>query len=233
MSLEVITTPFGQFQIDPRDIIGSTLKAGTLWDGPGFLEPIALEYGRLGEKGVTILDVGANLGSFSVWLAHHGAWRVLAIEPVPETMRQLKANLDLNKAVTSGRVIPIEVAAFDFPCQMRLRAPIDPGNPGSASLVVDGAGPIQGVPLDTYRYLCGGAVSLIKIDAQGCDGPAILGLMNILQKDRPVVVFEWEQHLAISHGPTMGNLLRHLEALRYDVHPWPTTEHNYIALPRP
>ncbi len=37
MTDEVVTTPFGKFLINPNDCVGTTLKAGTLWDGPGFL----------------------------------------------------------------------------------------------------------------------------------------------------------------------------------------------------
>src|SRR6267154_5997321 len=112
MPEDVVQTPFGKFLVTKGEIIGETTRAGTLWDGPGFLQVIAKEYGHLGEPGITILDVGANQGAFSIWLATQGAWRVLALEPQPEVMRRLKANLDLNRETTAGVVIPLEIAAY-------------------------------------------------------------------------------------------------------------------------
>lgn len=227
---EVISTPFGKFLIDPADIIGSTLKAGTLWDGPGFLQPIAVEFGRLGEVGTTILDVGANLGSFAVWLASRGAWRVIAVEPVPETLRYLKANLDLNQSVCGDHVIPLEIAAYDRPCQMKLAAPIDRGNLGGTALVKDPTGSIQATPLDMWQHVCGQKVSLIKIDAQGCDGRVLYGLEQLLQRDKPAIVFEWEADLAYVHGLSLEAVMRWLETRHYAVAPWPCYANNYLAV---
>lgn len=232
MPAEVVQTPFGKFLIDPEDLIGSTLKAGTLWDGPGFLQPIALQYGRLGEPGVTILDVGANQGAFSVWLASRGAWRVLAFEPVPETMLRLKANLDLNREVTADRVIPIEVAGYDRPIDLTLQRTYDRRNTGGMELrrlesneVADR--PIRGVPLDEYAWLAG-AVSLIKIDTQGCDGAVLHGLSEILNRDHPTVVFEWEDTDAV-HGYTLKATKDFLSQFGYWTHAWPSQPNNFLA----
>jgi FkbM family methyltransferase len=232
---DVVTTPFGKFLVDDRDIIESTTRAGTLWDGPGFLQPIAMEYGRLGEPGVTILDVGANVGTFSIWLASKGAWRVVAVEPVPSTMARLKANLDLNREMTASRVIPVQVAAYDKSCWMALAAPIDPGNVGGTALVpnpiaVDG---ILGERLDVVLAYLWSNVSLIKIDAQGCDGAAIVGLRDTIKKYHPAIVFEWEADLAAQHRYTLDDIIERLGLLQYEVHEWPTHPNNYLAVWRP
>lgn len=225
---EVVQTPFGAFLIAKGDLIGETLRAGTLWDGPGFLQVIAQEHGCLGDWGTTILDVGANIGSFSVWLAAHGAWRVVAVEPVPEVMRYLKANLDLNKATCADRVIPIEVAAYADTC--RLGYPTrDEGNLGGTALT-PGRGTVQAYPLDRFSWLCGRRVSLIKIDAQGCDGAAIVGLDQVIARDHPAIVFEWEADLAIPHGYTLMEVVRRLELEGYHVHEWPSQPNNYLAV---
>ncbi len=231
---EVVATPFGKFLIPKGDLIGETLRAGTLWDGPGFLEVIAKEHGRLGEVGTTILDVGANLGQFSVWLARQGAWRVIAVEPVPETMRYLKANLDLNKAPCSGAVIPLEVAAYNREARLLAPATLDHGNLGGTALVpVSGSSigwSLPAKPLDAYRYLYGQCVSLIKIDAQGCDGAAILGLAATITHDHPTIVYEWESYLVGEHGIGHDQLHRQLLLWGYAVHEWPTQPHNYLAV---
>lgn len=232
MAEEIVQTPFGSFQIDTADIIGSTTKAGTLWDGPGFLQPIAKEFGMLGTEGVTILDVGANIGTFSVWLAKHGAWRVIAVEPVPETMRYLKANLDLNKTFCADSVIPLEIAALNATVRMRAD-PIDPGNLGGTALSIDPTGPIQADRLDNWHHCFGNRVSLIKIDAQGCDGLAMLGLVDTIRCDAPAIVFEWEAGLAARHPPfDLPTILSWLDGIGYDVNPWPCYANNFLATAR-
>jgi len=233
MSLEVVQTPFGKFQIDPQDLIGMTLKAGTLWDGPGFLQPLAIEYGRLGERGTTILDVGANIGAFSVWLASQGAWRVIAVEALPQTMLQLKANLDLNKAVTAERVIPLETAAYDQLTRLRV-AQFDFHNLGGTAF-----GPLRdslsditvmASPLDEYSWAFGDRVSLIKIDVQGCDARAIFGLEQTIERHHPAIIFEWEADLAVAHGVELGQLTEWLTKRDYQVHPWPSQPNNFLAV---
>jgi FkbM family methyltransferase len=221
---EVVDTPFGKFLIHPRDGIGSTLKAGTCWDGPGFLQPIAVEHGRLGEWGTTILDVGANIGAWTVWLARMGAWRVVACEPVEQTRAYLRANLDLNKDVCATRVVVVETAAYDRCCQMSLVQPFDLANMGGSALRVDAAGPIAALPLDAYKPLFGQRVSLIKTDCQGCDFAALRGLAETIAAWHPVIVFEWEEPETLPDGGGW------LTQQGYQVLPWPSQPHNYLAI---
>lgn len=228
MSDEVVDTPFGKFLVDPLDCVGMTTKAGTLWDGAGFLQPIAHEYGELGTKGVTILDVGANIGTYSVWLARMGAWRVIAVEPVPETLLYLKANLDLNKATCADHVIPLELAAYDHTARMTMVS-WDRHNMGGTSLVPALGGPIQGDRLDNWAHCFGDRVSLIKVDAQGCDGRALVGLSATIQRDHPVIVFEWEAGLAVAHGLSLDDVTGWLALQEYVVHPWPCYANNFLA----
>jgi FkbM family methyltransferase len=236
---EVVQTPFGAFLVTRGEIIGETTRAGTLWDGPGFLQVIAKGYGELGTPGVTILDVGANQGAFSIWLARQGAWRVLALEPQPIVMQRLKANLDLNRDWTAPTVIPLELAAYDKPGGARQIGELDPGNwggtafsPLSTEYVLD-EGAIPALPLDHLQWLCGARVSLVKIDAQGADGRILLGMTQLLKRDRPVVVFEWEPALVDRHFLSWDAIWRFLIMdVGYSVHEWPSQPGNYLALPR-
>jgi FkbM family methyltransferase len=236
MSEEVVSTPFGKFLVNPNDCVGTTLKAGTLWDGPGFLQVIAREYGRFGERGTTILDLGANIGSFSIYCASQGAWRVLAVEPVPSTMQRLKANLDLNKGICAEVIIPLEVAAYDRETSLVIDA-YDPDNMGGTALtrlegrVIEPAHKVQATPIDQFQWLMGDAVSLVKIDCQGCDGAAIVGLGHTLRRYRPAVVFEWEAELAAHHGIGIEELIGLFGYMDYEVNPWPSQPNNFLAIP--
>lgn len=247
---EVVDTPFGKFMIHPQDLIGSTTKAGTLWDGAGFLIPLALEHGGFGANcscGVpacpaftpnTILDIGANIGTFSIWLARQGAWRVIAVEPVPDTLRILKANLDANREVCDARVIPIGVAAYDRQARLTYKHTdfTREGNIGGLALepvesncLYPEERYIPAAPLDSYQHCFGKRVSLIKCDAQGCDLRALRGLRETIARDAPFIIFEWEVDLAAVHGDTWADVLAYLDEIGYTVRAWPTHPGNFVA----
>lgn len=238
---DVVQTPFGAFLIPKGDLIGETLRAGTCWDGPGFLQVIAQEHGRLDQPAMqyTILDVGANLGAFTIWLASRGAWRVVAVEPVPETMRYLKASLDLNKASCADRVVTLGVAGYDRATTLVVPLPLDRGNLGGTALRPWKDPEVQhahvgqnlsAVPLDDFDWLWERGLSLIKIDAQGCDGRVILGLAESIQRWHPAIVYEWESELAEAHGLPFRQVHAQLVAWGYRVEEWPSHPHNYLAV---
>lgn len=235
MGLEVCDTGWGKFQIEPLDCIGMTTKTGVLWDGPGFLQVIAAEHGLKLEcdwatgkvnRG-TIIDIGANIGTFSIWCAHEGAERVVAVEPVPATMLMLKASLALNRFCDSI-VIPLEIAAWDRSGQMRIAA-WDPANIGATALISSPVPAIKCAPLDDFAHLFGSRVSLIKCDAQGSDLRALQGLAVTIDRDSPFIVFEWEAELAAVHGDTWGDCENFLAQVGYEWRAWPTHPGNFVA----
>lgn len=57
-----------------------------------------------------VLDVGANIGAFSLWAAACGAARVVAVEPDPENLAQFRRNLAVNPRLAS-KITIIEGAA--------------------------------------------------------------------------------------------------------------------------
>jgi FkbM family methyltransferase len=229
MGDEVVTTPYGKFFVDPEDCIGGTLKAGTIWDGPGFLQVVLKDYTTVG---TTVIDIGANFGSFTVYCASKG-YKVIAVEPMPETLRYLRATLDLNQASCADKVILLPFAAYDNRCYLTNRDFV-PHNFGSPSLVPILLGEIsneqlEAAPLDDYRMLFG-TVGLIKVDAQGCDAAALHGLSTTIRKQHPVIVFEWEEDMATPHGYTLEHTLAWLVELGYQVIQWPSHRSNYLAV---
>lgn len=223
MGDEVVTTPFGKFLVNPAECIGATVKAGTVWDGPGFLQVIAREHGCLGEPGVTILDVGAHLGDWTVWLVGQGAWRVVAVEPAPQ---RLKANLDLNRDVCAERVIVVPQAAWHTRADLHWTKYWTDQDSGGAALtpVYTRFDRVSAVDLDAYLPLYGDRVSLIKIDVQGSEGEVLQGLAQTIDRDHPVIVFEWEA------GP-VEPITHALRAQEYRIVAWPSHPNNYVALP--
>lgn len=110
-----------------RTLFGSRIRGNTDQFGErriyycGLFEPNLTRWleGRLG-PGDTFVDVGANIGYFSLLARELGADRVVAIEASPPNFEKLRRNLALNGA---DNVRAVNVAAYDRPTKVRLYGP--------------------------------------------------------------------------------------------------------------
>jgi FkbM family methyltransferase len=139
-------------------------------------------------NGVAI-DVGANLGEWSVPLAHAvgPGGRVLCIEPNPTIVAALAATLRINR-LTQAEALP--VALSDWDGEGRLR--VEPKDTGLSSLSGNETGiPVPLRRLDMVTGECGlQRVDLIKIDVEGHERQVLAGAIETLRRFRPAVVFE-------------------------------------------
>jgi FkbM family methyltransferase len=165
----------------------------------GHVEPeVQAALAELLEPGDVFYDVGANIGYFTLIGARlvGPAGRVVAVEPQPEALRRLHHNVALNRF---ANVTTIEAAVGD--------------EEGSCSLVVSPEGilewaalessPTQTLPTIPVRVTTVDilrsdlpAPTLVKLDVEGAEDRALLGMHETLQRDRPVVVCEVHASLA-------------------------------------
>ncbi|WP_406475371.1 FkbM family methyltransferase [Streptomyces sp. NBC_01615] len=151
----------------------------------------------LAEHSSLIVDAGANIGVYSCLggarLPQSG--RVVAFEPVPDTLRYLKENIRANglseKVVVEAAAVGAEVST--------LTINLHPGGNtmhGAASVLSDSAGPealiTPMVSLDTC-FPAGGTADpdLMKIDVEGYDGFALEGARNLIERARPTLFVEF------------------------------------------
>jgi len=162
--------------------------------------------------GDTFVDVGANLGWFTVLGAAcvGAAGRVFAFEPSPQLHDHLLVNLRLNgfDNVTAERLALADRSG------RALLSRASPRNAGTASLL---KGPVRDplateVPvtaLDEYRSRIGiGAIRLMKIDVEGAEMDVLIGARKTLA-DRVcdfVLIEVVEEHLR-RRGLTCSDLL--------------------------
>jgi FkbM family methyltransferase len=141
--------------------------------------------------GMTVVDVGANLGYYSVIAlartAPHG--RVLAFEPDPANHRLLTRNVAAfgDRAVVRRQAVSAEAGAGALHRH--------PDNKGKHSLLASeelgAAVPVEMVALDAALAAVGVArVDLVKLDIEGAEPLALLGMRETLARDRPLLFLE-------------------------------------------
>ncbi len=164
--------------------------------------------------GMTVVDVGANLGYYSLLAAHlvgpNG--KVVALEPNSENCRLLLSSLRL-AGVTNVELLP--VAADERSGWAYYSTHI-----GSNGGLVDGddllAHPGTVVPTFPLDDLVAGPVALLKMDVEGAEGRVVKGATRIIEHDRPIITTELkEEMLRRVSSTTVAEYLGYFEGLGY------------------
>lgn len=148
---------------------------------------------RLLAPGGHFVDVGANIGYFSVLAAGIVGARgsVLSVEPEPTTVRILRANLWRNGC---DNAVALRMAAYAERTHIRLVSYPE----ARAGSWVDASGTEEGTmvpcaPLDDL--LAGRRADVIKIDAEGVDHHIVAGMRHawVANPDLVVITELWTQ----------------------------------------
>jgi FkbM family methyltransferase len=155
------------------------------WLSVGDHEPELPLVRSLLRKEDTFVDVGANIGVYSVVAAVRGA-RVLAFEPNASARAMLTANLALNDVEDRVQVLPCALA--DFNGRARFTTDLESSNHLETNSE-DGGETVEVRELDATLEPRSG-VTLMKIDAEGFDEAVLRGARGTLERERPVVIVE-------------------------------------------
>jgi FkbM family methyltransferase len=187
----------------------------------GFEEDVmSRTFGELGKRrglaslrGVTVLEVGANIGTETVaMLVRHGAARVVAVEPDVENARLLRANLALNGVEDRAEVHELALSDVDETLLLersaanwgdhRIRV-TNPEGPALADEESRTTVAVQARRLDTLvedGTIDLDAVQLVWMDVQGHEGHMLAGAERLAAAGIPVVTEYWPYGLARSGG---------------------------------
>jgi FkbM family methyltransferase len=153
--------------------------------------------------GDLFLDVGANVGTYTIWAAECGA-EVIALEPAADTYRLLRENVALN----GYQVTTIQAAAGAECGTARFTAGLDAVNR------LDPAGPVE-TRLVTIDSLIGGRyVAGMKVDVEGSEIDVLQGCVQALAERRiGLIQLEWNavphRVLGADRRPVADLLARH------------------------
>lgn len=156
--------------------------------------------GRFNLGGV-VIDIGANIGSFSIFAAHHGA-TVYAVEPEPHNAEALRKNISLNGM--EELIFVSEVGISDFNGE----AVINDG--GGGATIKDGnalGSTIKVVTLDDYfKDNNIQSVDVLKIDVEGSEKEIILGASRENMNKCKYITMEFD----IRSGKNLGDMVKKL-----------------------
>lgn len=175
------------------------------------------------------LDIGANIGNHSLFFSRKFS-RVLAFEPNPDALAILRCNVALALPANNIDIIPIGLGNQDgeFIFHQNLQGNLG-GSGFSFSGVISGREVVcplkRGDDLLASKLLTA-KVGLVKLDVEGSELAALMGLEKTLRRDLPVVLFESNN----SDGPQGGEaIMGWLRTLGYRV--FAALEENGSGLP--
>lgn len=130
------------------------------------------------------LDVGANIGSYTVLAAGAVGSRVISVEPIPATCERLRKNVALNGL--EALVLVIQKGLGSEEGEVRFTAGLDTVNHVATD---DEAAQSVVLPVTTVDQLCAGNVpAVIKIDVEGFEDQVIAGAANTLSSSSVLAV---------------------------------------------
>jgi FkbM family methyltransferase len=155
--------------------------------------------GRITDNG-TVIDLGANIGAFSIYAAYHGG-NVYAVEPEPNNLKALRTNISLNNMDDQITVVPFGITDKRGVAQI--------SNDGGDSTIKDGVGvsEIETMSLnDLFIENDIEEVDVLKIDTEGSELETILGASRETLNKCRYITLEFD----IRSGAQMGDMVRKL-----------------------
>jgi FkbM family methyltransferase len=177
-------------------VVNSWVLNDVYWFGVQGYEGIVAEvWARLCRDATGVLEIGGNVGLYSVIGGRVARGRYTVVEPLPEVAAMLRSNLRRNEV---GRVQVLEGAAIPEAAARRVRLTVpDEGAaaPTGAYLASSSEiAPRRSIrEVETEGFPFSELVrdrDLIKIDAEGIEHALLLSAMPILLANRPTIIVE-------------------------------------------
>ena len=166
-------------------------------------ETLTIEWVRqVVRPGMTVVDVGAALGFFSLHLARMvgPAGRIIAIEPAPQSVKLMKAN-----AAKNGFHTEVVRAAASSECRSRQFFLTDSSD-SHAFFHHPLISPSKQIKVPTIRLdSVIESADFLKIDVEGAEIDVLEGARNLLA-ERPPMVVEWVPACQVGAGRSVSEL---------------------------
>jgi FkbM family methyltransferase len=163
--------------------------------------------------GSLFVDVGANVGVYTLWAIEAGA-EVIAVEPSPTARERLSSNLGLNGY--SAEIVPAALAGEEG--TMRLTTELDNQNHLVLSGAENGTGSVE-VPVLTLDGVVGDrTVDGLKVDVEGAERLVLTGARRLLAEQRiKLIQLEWNESSEALLGETREPIVELLSGHGYEL----------------
>lgn len=210
----------------------------------GSFEPKTVKsYQRLIKKGDIVLDIGANIGSHTLFMARcvgeNG--KVLAFEPTDYAFNKLKRNCELNPELSSRvklfQTMLVDKEFSDEVPQIYSSWPLTSKN-NLHDLHLGEKMSTNGAGAETLDVLLKreniNNVNFIKMDVDGFECKVLRGAKNTLSKYHPIIIMELAPYLLEEQGEKLSTLLNLLKECGYSLYAEDTRkiiimDHEYLS----
>lgn len=195
-----ITFSSGLYYIRFRDLLVYTRKdSDDIYNLlPTREKPVEIMLRRLLKPGDIFVDVGANVGYYSLLAAKNKSF-VIAIEPAVSTFLVLKQNIRMNNF--DGRILTVNKCSWKEEGIIELKIP--KGLYGLASIISENM-KFKFVNYDVVKVECiklddilsnYDRIKIVKIDAEGAEYEILLGMMETMKKI-DVIILELSRNIS-------------------------------------
>lgn len=165
-------------------------------------------------RGMTVVDLGANIGYYTLLASRlvGAEGHVYAFEPDLEAFKYLQTNIARNQC---ANVVPVNVAAGDT---IEAVSFVRPGpERGFVSTSQPHDTSVQATTLDAFfGRLAWPAVDLIKIDIEGSELQALLGMQELVRRNPAIqLIIELNTEAITRAGHTLEELIETLNRLGF------------------
>lgn len=215
----------GSVEFSPDSIIGRVI-----WTKGAFERYELAAAFALAAPGTCAFDVGANVGLFTVAMSRAvgPTGRVVAVEPVADTVGQLQRNLDRNHCIN---VEVVKGAAAASSGEIPIMMTDDPALNSAGGEVIRGHPIIRIATVKAYTldeiWIATGRplVSLVKIDVEGGEQEVLLGAGEMITRCQPALIIEVNKPKHLSRVEELLHRYRMAPARGFE--PW-----NHLMVPR-
>lgn len=161
---------------------------------------------RFLRPGDLFIDVGANIGVYTIWAAECGA-EVVAVEPTPHSAERIREHLTLN----GYQAIVLEKALAETPGELWVTEDLDSHN----HVTSDRKG--RRVHATTLDEVVGDRTATVKIDVEGFEDQVLAGAQRALAEKRiRLMQVEWVVYDHMT-GSDRGGMARILSEVGYEL----------------
>lgn len=152
-----------------------------------FEEDILRELQPYIKKNAVILDIGANIGNHSIyWVVRSNAKKIYSFEPVKDTFKILKKNVEINELSEKIKILNIGLSDKKINGSVSLYVQ---NNIGGTHVKQNGNGTLLLEKLDNIK-IAEDVVDFVKIDVEGHEFQVLQGAEETLKKYKPTIFIE-------------------------------------------